>query len=292
MKGIILAGGNGSRLYPITIGVSKQLLPVYDKPMVYYPLSTLMQAGIKEIMLISTPNDLPNYKRLMGDGKQWGLTLNYKEQKHPKGLAEAFIISENFIGKDSVCLILGDNIFYGNNFYKNLKKLVIQTEKTNRATIFGYTVKDPKRYGVIEFDSNLENVISIEEKPKEPKSDKAVVGLYFYPNTVINVSKEVKPSDRDELEITSVNQIFLKQKLLNVEILSTDFYWLDTGTYDSLLEAGNFIRTIEKRQGLKIACIEEISFLNGLISKKDLLQQAKKLLPSPYGQYILKKYSN
>ena len=286
MKGIVLAGGFGSRLNPVTRGVSKQLLPVYDKPMVYYPISVLMTAGINQILLISTPVDLPSYKRLLGDGSFFGVDLKYAEQKEPNGLAEAFIIGENFIGKDGVCMILGDNIFYG----KGLEILMQQAiEAYDEATVFGYKVKDPKRYGVIEFN-NEGKVISIKEKPKKPKSDKALVGLYFYPNEVIEIAKSITPSPRGELEISSINQIFLEQGILKAKILERGFAWLDTGTHESLIEAGQFVHTLEKRQGIKIACLEEIAFKKGWISHKKLISSANALSHTEYGQYLLNRY--
>ena len=286
MKGIILAGGHGSRLFPVTKGVSKQLLPVYDKPMIYYPLSVIMSAGINQVLLISTPLDLPSYKRLLGDGSSYGLDLKYAEQNEPNGLAEAFIIGENFMGNDPVCMILGDNIFYGKGLDILMKKAI---ESSKEATVFGYKVKDPQRHGVIEFDSNG-NLISIEEKPEKPKSDKALVGLYFYPNEVIQIAKNVLPSKRGELEISSVNQVFLERGILNAKILDEDFLWLDTGTHESLIEAGQFVHTIEKRQGIKIACLEEIAFKKGWISHKELLSRANSLSMTEYGQFLLKKY--
>lgn len=291
MKGIILAGGKGSRLFPVTSVVSKQLLPVYDKPMIYYPLSVLLLAGIKEILLISTPKDIRQYEELLGNGNKWGIDIKYKIQKEPKGIAEAFILGKDFIGKDSVCLILGDNIFYGIDFSKQLEAVVERTPLENKATIFGYKVKDPNRYGVIEFDSNG-NALSIDEKPKIPKSDKAVVGLYFYPNEVIEVAKTIKPSNRGELEITSINQYFLKNKKLKVETLGREFTWLDTGTHESLLKASQFIETIEKRQGLKIGCLEEIAFLKGYITLEKLLKNTDSLQGTSYGNYILELYLN
>ena len=291
MKGIILAGGRGSRLFPVTSVVSKQLLPVYDKPMVYYPLSILILAGIREILLISSPKDISQYEELLGNGDKWGLVIKYKTQKEPKGIAEAFILGRNFIGKDSVCLILGDNIFYGINFSKQLEEVVKRTPFENKATIFGYKVKDPNRYGVIEFDSNG-NALSIEEKPKIPKSDKAVVGLYFYPNEVVEIAKTIKPSNRGELEITDINQYFLKNKKLKVETLSREFTWLDTGTHESLLKASQFIESIEKKQGLKIGCLEEISFKKGYITLDILLKNAEKLNGTSYGEYLLELYLN
>ena len=286
MKGIILAGGSGTRLYPVTKGVSKQLLPVYDKPMVYYPISVLMTAGINEILLISTPTDLSAYQRLLGDGSQLGIDIQYAEQKIPKGLAEAFIIGEEFIQDDSVCLVLGDNIFYGDG----LNDIIMQAvEQSDRATVFGYTVKDPQRYGVIDFDKNGK-VLSIEEKPKNPKSNKAVVGLYFYPNEVIEIAKSIKPSDRGELEITSVNQAFLKSGKLQVKLLDRGFAWLDTGTPESLIEAGQFIHTVEKRQGIKVACLEEIAFENGWINHDQLLKSVHDMYQTEYRQYLLDRY--
>ena len=286
MKGIILAGGSGTRLYPVTKGVSKQLLPVYDKPMVYYPISVLMTAGINEILLISTPTDLSAYQRLLGDGSQLGIDIQYAEQKIPKGLAEAFIIGEEFIQDDSVCLVLGDNIFYGDG----LNDIIMQAvQQSDRATVFGYTVKDPQRYGVIDFDKTGK-VLSIEEKPKNPKSNKAVVGLYFYPNEVIEIAKSIKPSDRGELEITSVNQAFLKSGKLQVKLLERGFAWLDTGTPESLIEAGQFIHTVEKRQGIKVACLEEIAFENGWINHDQLLKSVKDMYQTEYRQYLLDRY--
>jgi len=291
MKAILLAGGTGSRLFPVTLGVSKQLLPVYDKPMVYYPLSVLMKAGIREVLLISTPEDLGQYERLLGDGSQWGVSLQYKVQQKPNGLAEAFILGEEFIRDGAVCLILGDNIFYGVDFSEQLEAVKRRTILDKKATIFGYTINDPQRYGVIEYD-NHGKVISIEEKPETPKSNEAVVGLYFYPNSVIEIAKQVKPSDRGELEITSVNQKYLDQGNLQVEVLGRGFAWLDTGTHESLLEAGQFIHTIEKRQGLKVACLEEIAFEKGFITIKQLLKGAQKMKQTEYGSYLMKKYSN
>ena len=285
MKGIILAGGSGTRLYPITKGVSKQLLPVYDKPMIYYPLSVLMLSGIQEILIISTPKDLPNYEKLLGDGSELGLKLFYKKQPSPDGLAQAFIIGEEFIGSGNVCLVLGDNIFYGSGFsgmLKNAKNNVLK----GKSTVFGYYVNDPERYGVAEFDNN-ENVISIEEKPKNPKSNYAVVGLYFYTNEVIQIAKNIKPSNRGELEITSINQVFLKQNNLKVELLGRGFSWLDTGTYDSLLEAGQFIESIEKRKRLKVACLEEIAYRMRYIDAEQVRKLAKPMEKNGYGQYLL-----
>ena len=286
MKGIVLAGGSGTRLYPITKGVSKQMLPVFDKPMIYYPISVLMLAGIKDILIISTPYDLPSFKRLLGDGKSIGVNFEYAEQPSPDGLAQAFIIGEKFIGDDSVCLVLGDNIFYGSGFTSLLKESVFNAERNDLASVFGYYVNDPERYGVAEFDKSG-NCLSIEEKPKEPKSNYAVVGLYFYPNSVIEVAKSIKPSPRGELEITSVNQVYLKNKRLKVQTLQRGFAWLDTGTHDSLSEASTFIEVIEKRQGLKVACLEEISLKNGWISKTELEELAKPMAKNQYGQYLI-----
>ena len=289
MKALLLAGGTGSRLFPVTLGVSKQLLPVYDKPMVYYPLSVLMLAGIREILLISTPEDIKQYERLLGDGSQWGITILYKIQPEPKGLAEAFLLGEEFIGQDSVCLILGDNIFYGLDFSSQLEAVVERTHMGAQATIFGYSVKDPQRYGVIEFDETGK-AISISEKPETPKSDQAVVGLYFYPNEVVAIAKTIQPSARGELEIASVNQHFLKEGKLQVETLDRGFAWLDTGTHESLLEAGQFIETIEKRQGLKIGCLEEVAYEKGYITKAQLLENAQNLQGSSYGDYLISRY--
>ena len=289
MKAILLAGGTGSRLFPVTIATSKQLLPVYDKPMVYYPLSTILLAGIREVLLISTPEDLPAYKKLLSDGTQWGIRIEYKVQSQPKGLAEAFILGEEFIGKSPVCLILGDNIFYSDGFSLLLDKVVNNSLKNQSATIFGYTVSDPHRYGIIEYD-NSGKAISIEEKPKNPKSNEAVVGLYFYPNSVIEIAKQITPSERDELEITAVNQKFLEQGNLKVEVLGRGFAWLDTGTHESLLEAGQFIETIEKRQGVKIGCLEEIAFEKGFITKEQLLNNIEKMKNTTYGAYLVKMY--
>ncbi len=286
MKAIILAGGSGTRLHPVTKGVSKQLLPVYDKPMVYYPISILMRAGIKEVLLISTPIDLTSYRRLLGDGSQLGIQIQYAEQKAPNGLAEAFLIGEEFIGRDPVCLVLGDNIFYGEGLDAMMQEALNQPEK---ATVFVYTVKDPQRYGVIDFDQSGK-ALSIEEKPQQPKSDKAIVGLYFYPNEVVEITKNIKPSGRGELEITTVNQAFLKSGKLQVKTLVRGFAWLDTGTHESLIEAGQFIHTVEKRQGLKVACLEEIAFENGWISREQLLTMANDLSQTEYGQYLLDRY--
>jgi glucose-1-phosphate thymidylyltransferase len=287
MKGIILAGGSGTRLYPITKGTSKQLLAIYDKPMVYYPLSILMLAGIKEVLIISTPQDLPNFKKLFGDGSSLGMTFSYKEQPSPDGLAQAFILGEEFIGNDDVCLILGDNIFYGAGIETLLQNAVSSLAEEQKATIFGYYVQDPERYGVAEFDT-AGKVVSIEEKPAQPKSNYAVVGLYFYPNNVVNIAKSIQPSARGELEITTVNQTYLQQGKLKLNKMGRGYAWLDTGTQDSLLEASNFIQTIEKRQGLKIACIEEIAFENGFISKDQLFTIAQQYKGNDYGRYLLR----
>ena len=287
MKGIILAGGSGTRLYPLTIGQSKQLLAIHDKPMIYYPLSILMLAGIRDILIISTPQDLPNFKRLLSDGSQLGMNFTYEEQIQPKGIAEAFIIGEKFIGNDSVCLILGDNMFYGSGFTKILKKSVDDIEENKKAKIFGYYVNNPSRYGVVENDEKG-NVISLEEKPKKPKSNYAVVGLYFYPNNVINVAKKIKPSNRGELEITSINNSFLKNKSLVVELFDKNFTWLDSGTHESMLEASNYIHTIEKRTGLKIACIEEIAYKLGFINKEKFNKIIHYIGDNQYGEYLKK----
>ena len=287
MKGIVLAGGSGTRLYPITKGVSKQLLPIYDKPMVYYPISVLMLAGIRDILIISTPYDLPGFKRLLGNGSDYGVHFDYAEQPSPDGLAQAFIIGEKFIGDDSVCLVLGDNIFYGAYFTNKLKDAVRAVEEDNKATVFGYWVSDPERYGVAEFDIQG-NCLSIEEKPKEPKSNYAVVGLYFYPNKVVDVAKHIKPSARGELEITTVNQEFLKDGELKIQLLGRGFAWLDTGTHDSLSEASNYIETIEKRQGLKVACLEAIAYRKGWIEETKMRQLAEPMSKNQYGQYLLK----
>ncbi len=287
MKGIVLAGGSGTRLYPITKGVSKQLLPIYDKPMVYYPISVLMLAGIRDILIISTPHDLPGFQRLLGDGSDFGVRFSYAEQPSPDGLAQAFIIGEEFIGDDSACLVLGDNIFHGSGLSQMLRKAVATAEQEQKATVFGYWVADPERYGVAEFDGTG-RVLSIEEKPKEPKSNYAVVGLYFYPNKVVRVAKSIKPSARGELEITTVNQEFLKDGELNVQLMGRGFAWLDTGTHDSLSEASTFIEVIEKRQGLKIACLESIAYEQGWLSADDIRRIAKPMEKNQYGQYLLK----
>ena len=287
MKGIVLAGGAGTRLYPITKGVSKQLLPIYDKPMVYYPISVLMLAGIRDILIISTPEDLPAFRRLLGDGSDYGVHFSYAEQPRPEGLAQAFLIGKDFIGDDSVCLVLGDNIFYGMSFTQTLRQAVEDAEERNEATVFGYWVSDPERYGVAEFAPDG-RCISIEEKPKEPKSNYAVVGLYFYPNSVVEVAEGVRPSARGELEITSVNQEFLRREQLLVQTLGRGFAWLDTGTHDSLSEASTFVEVIEKRQGLKIACLEEIAYRAGWLTREALIQLAAPMAKNQYGQYLLR----
>ncbi len=286
MKGIVLAGGSGTRLYPITKGVSKQLLPIFDKPMVYYPISVLMLAGIRDILLITTPEDMPSFRRLLGDGSSFGISLSYAEQPSPDGLAQAFLIGEQFIGKDAVALILGDNIFYGAGFTPLLKDAVQRVEKENKGTIFGYRVSDPQRYGVAAFDAHR-RLLSIEEKPENPKSNYAVTGLYFYPNEVVDIAHSVRPSARGELEITSVNQTFLEKKMLHLELLGQGFTWLDTGTHDSLSEASTFIEVIEKRQGLKIACLEEIAFRNQWLSDRQIAEIAQPMIKNGYGQYLL-----
>lgn len=287
MRGIVLAGGSGTRLYPITKGVSKQLLPIYDKPMVYYPISVLMLAGIRDILIISTPQDLPGFKRLLGDGSDYGVRFAYAEQPSPDGLAQAFIIGEEFIGNDSACLVLGDNIFYGSGFIPLLKEALQTAEQDGKATVFGYWVDDPERYGVAEIDSDG-NCLSIEEKPKVPKSNYAVVGLYFYPNKVVDVAKHIKPSARGELEITAVNQEFLREGMLKVQKLGRGFAWLDTGTHDSLAEASIFVEVIEKRQGLKIACLEAIAYDKGWINEEKMHELARPMLKNPYGSYLMK----
>jgi len=286
MKGIVLAGGSGTRLYPITKGVSKQLLPIYDKPMIYYPISVLMLAGIREILIISTPQDLPGFRRLLGDGSDYGIELSYAEQPSPDGLAQAFIIGEEFIGKDSVCMVLGDNIFYGQGFRPMLEDSVKAAEQDDKATVFGYRVNNPKSFGIAEFDKNGK-VLSLEEKPENPKSNYAVVGLYFYPNNVIEVAKNIKPSHRGELEITSVNQEYLKEDSLNVKLLGRGFAWLDTGTHESLSQASTFVEVIESRQGLKVACLEEIAYKRGWINSSKLEEIAEPMSKNEYGQYLL-----
>ena len=286
MKGIVLAGGSGTRLYPITKGISKQLIPIFDKPMIYYPISVLMNAGIRDILVISTPHDLPGFKRLLGDGHEIGVRFSYAEQPSPDGLAQAFIIGEEFIGDDNVCLVLGDNIFHGVGFEDVLRQSVLDVDEYGKATVFGYWVNDPERYGVAEFDDEG-NCLSIEEKPQHPRSNYAVVGLYFYPNSVINIAKTIKPSARGELEITTVNQTYLQQKSLKVQTLPRGFAWLDTGTHDSLAEASTFIEVIEKRQGLKIACLEEIAYRNHWISAEELRATANTMAKNDYGQYLL-----
>lgn len=291
MKGIVLAGGSGTRLYPITKGISKQLIPIFDKPMIYYPVSALMLAGIREILIISTPHDLPGFRRLLGDGSELGVHFEYAEQPSPDGLAQAFIIGEKFIGDDSVCLVLGDNIFYGSGFSGLLRQSVENAEKHQLATVFGYWVNDPERYGVAEFDKEG-NCLSIEEKPEHPKSNYAVVGLYFYPNSVVEIAKNIKPSARGELEITTVNQMYLAQQRLKVQTLQRGFAWLDTGTHDSLAEASTFIEVIEKRQGLKVACLEEIAYKKGWISREQLAELAKPMLKNGYGQYLIQLAEN
>ena len=286
MKGIVLAGGSGTRLYPITKGISKQLIPIFDKPMIYYPISVLMLAGIREILIINTPHDLPGFKRLLGTGEEIGVRFEYAEQPSPDGLAQAFIIGEQFIGNDCACLVLGDNIFYGSGFSGMLKASVENAEKHGQATVFGYYVNDPERYGVAEFDEEG-NCLSIEEKPENPRSNYAVVGLYFYPNSVVEIAKNIKPSARGELEITTVNQEYLKRQILRVQTLQRGFAWLDTGTHDSLSEASNFIEVIEKRQGLKVACLEEIAYKRGWINREQLVKLAQPMLKNGYGQYLL-----
>lgn len=287
MKGIVLAGGSGTRLYPITKGVSKQLLPIYDKPMIYYPISVLMLAGIRDILIISTPQDLPGFQRLLGSGENYGVRFEYAEQPSPDGLAQAFIIGDSFIGKDAACLVLGDNIFYGQGFRPMLEQAVRDAEENNKATVFGYHVADPERYGVAEFDKSG-NCISLEEKPKNPKSNYAVTGLYFYPNKVVEVAKSIKPSARGELEITTVNQRFFEDKQLKIQLLGRGFAWLDTGTHDSLSEASTFVEVVEKRQGLKIACLEEIAYKQSWINREDVLRTAKLMANNQYGEYLLR----
>lgn len=285
MKGIILAGGSGTRLYPLTMITSKQLLPIYDKPMIYYPLSTLMLAGIRDILIISTPQDLPNFEKLLGDGSSYGIKLSYKEQPSPDGLAQAFILGEEFIGDDCCAMVLGDNIFYGNGFSKILRSAVENAEKNRRASVFGYYVEDPERFGVVEFDDSGK-VISVEEKPKEPKSNYAITGLYFYDNRVVEIAKSLKPSARGELEITDLNRVFLEKGDLDVKLLGRGFAWLDTGTMDSLIEAGQFVQMVEKRQGIKISAVEEIAYKNGWITKEKLLESAERYGKSTYGQHL------
>lgn len=287
MKGIVLAGGSGTRLYPITKGVSKQLLPIYDKPMIYYPISVLMLAGIRDILIISTPQDLPGFQRLLGSGEDYGVRFEYAEQPSPDGLAQAFIIGDSFIGKDAACLVLGDNIFYGQGFRPMLEQAVRDAEENNKATVFGYHVADPERYGVAEFDKSG-NCISLEEKPKNPKSNYAVTGLYFYPNKVVEVAKNIKPSARGELEITTVNQRFLEDKQLKIQLLGRGFAWLDTGTHDSLSEASTFVEVVEKRQGLKIACLEEIAYKQSWINREDVFRTAKLMANNQYGEYLFR----
>lgn len=287
MKGIILAGGSGTRLYPLTMITSKQLLPIYDKPMVYYPLSTLMLAGIKDILIISTPQDLPNFEKLLGDGSNYGINLSYKVQPSPDGLAQAFILGEEFIGDDCCAMVLGDNIFYGNGFSKILKEAVENAEKRKRASVFGYYVEDPERFGIVEFDT-AGKVISVEEKPEQPKSNYAITGLYFYDNRVVEIAKMMKPSDRGELEITDLNRVFLENNELDVQLLGRGFAWLDTGTMDSLVDAADFVRMVEKRQGIKISAIEEIAYLNGWITKDKLIESAERYGKSTYGQHLKK----
>lgn len=286
MKGIILAGGSGSRLYPITMGVSKQLLPIYDKPMIYYPLSVLMLAGINEVLIITTPEDNISFQRLLGDGSKFGIELQYATQARPEGLAQAFIIGENFIGNDNVCLVLGDNIYYGQGFTTKLKQAVAKAQQGSGATVFGYQVKDPERFGVVEFDTDMK-ALSIEEKPKKPKSNYAVTGLYFYDQSVIEIAKSVQPSNRGELEITCINNAYLELGLLNVELLGRGFAWLDTGTHESLLEAAQFVETLEKRQGYKVACLEEIAFSNGWLTKEEIMKSACNFKNSGYGEYLI-----
>lgn len=291
MKGIVLAGGSGTRLYPITKGVSKQLLPIYDKPMIYYPISTLMLAGIRDILIISTPHDLPGFRRLLGDGSNYGVHFEYAEQPNPDGLAQAFIIGEEFVGDDSVCLVLGDNIFYGQGFTLMLKEAVKNAEELGKATVFGYWVPDPERFGVVEFDKER-NVLSIEEKPKEPKSNYAVVGLYFYPNKVVEVAKNIKPSDRGELEITTVNEQFRQDKELKLQLMGRGFAWLDTGTQESLFDASRFVEVVETRQGVQVSCLEEIAWHKGWLSDEDMLRLAEPMKKNAYGQYMINLIKN